>query len=305
MIESNEIAEWFKGLQNRICHDLESLDGQGKFHEELWDRPGGGGGRTRILQNGKLIEKGGVNFSAVFGLAPQAIQDAFELPNSDFFATGVSIVLHPHNPWVPVIHMNVRYFEIQPQDQDLPGSYWFGGGIDLTPHFIDPKEGGRFHRRLKETCDRFSLEYYPRFKTWADDYFFLKHRKETRGVGGIFFDRLSETPEISKEALWEFVQAMGETFMPVYTEVVTNRRDNPFGDKERAWQMLRRGRYVEFNLVWDKGTRFGLDTDGRTESILMSMPPVAHWAYDYQPAPGSLEEATLQWLKKDIDWIAQ
>lgn len=298
MTDKQSIAEWFQGLQDRICQSLETLDGQGHFQEDSWTREAGGGGRTRILQNGDLIAKGGVNFSAVHGPTPDNILQALKLEQADFFATGVSIVLHPHSPRVPIIHMNVRYFEMS------NGVYWFGGGIDLTPHYIDPKLAAAFHHQLKSTCDRFSPEYYPKFKQWADDYFYLKHRKETRGIGGIFFDRLAQTDQASKEDLWQFVQAVGETFVPAYTEQVTATRHLPYGENEQAWQMLRRGRYVEFNLVWDKGTKFGLDTDGRTESILMSLPPEAHWAYNHQPVVGSAERFTLDHLKKDLNWLA-
>jgi len=296
-MDKRTISSWFQGLQDRICNDLEILDGKSKFVEDTWQRSGGGGGRTHIIQSGVIIEKGGVNFSEVNGITPKKILKEMDLEPSDFFATGISIVLHPGSPWVPIIHMNLRYFEMS------NGVYWFGGGIDLTPHYVNKSMARKFHERLKFTCDRFSKNYYSEFKKWADDYFFLKHRKETRGVGGLFFDKLSGNDENSKEDRWEFVKAVGETFIPAYSEQVQATREKSNTEDEKMWQMIRRGRYVEFNLIWDKGTKFGLDTDGRTESILMSLPPTAKWTYDYQPAEGSKEADTLDLLKKGINWL--
>jgi coproporphyrinogen III oxidase len=295
-LTKEEIAAYFKELQVSICDQLEAVDGNGKFRSDRWERPGGGGGDSRIIENGNIIEKGGVNFSAVHGPTPENILNALELDKADFFATGVSIVQHPHNPWVPIIHMNIRYFEMS------SGAWWFGGGMDLTPHFIDDAQAAWFHRQLKDICDHHDVTYYPAFKKWADDYFFLKHRDETRGVGGIFFDRLGADKD-TKEQLFDFVKAVGELFAPVYTQLMKLNANKPFGEKEKIWQHLRRGRYVEFNLVWDKGTRFGLDTNGRTESILMSLPPQANWQYNYRPEKRSRESATLEKLKKGIDWL--
>lgn len=295
-ITKEEIEDWFKQLQDSICHSLEKLDGTSTFEEDIWTRPEGGGGRSRALKEGNLIEKGGVNFSAVAGPTPDKILSALKIAEADFFATGVSIVLHPVNPWVPIIHMNVRYFEMS------NGIWWFGGGIDLTPHYVIPQHAKQFHEHLKKTCDAHSPSYYPRFKAWADDYFFVKHRNETRGVGGIFFDRLSADEGFSKEQRWNFVKEVGETFVPAYRDAVTELRKRPWGNAEKQWQKIRRGRYVEFNLVHDKGTKFGLDTNGRTESILMSMPPEAKWAYEYKPQ-NELELQTQELLKKDVDWI--
>ena len=286
-------------LQESICFALENADGKATFHEDLWDRAEGGGGRTRVIQNGNIIEKGGVNFSAVHGPTPEKIQKALGLPTSSFYATGVSIVLHPYNPFVPIIHMNIRYFEIS------DGTYWFGGGIDLTPHYVEDEDARYFHQTLKEVCDRYDKSYYPHFSKWADDYFYLKHRKETRGIGGIFFDRLTENESATFSQLWEFVQSVGETFTPIYTHYMSKNGKKPYSDEHTKWQSIRRGRYVEFNLVWDKGTKFGLDTDGRTESILMSMPPVAQWNYDYQTLPNSPEQKTLNKLVKGINWISK
>ncbi|MDW3191708.1 MAG: oxygen-dependent coproporphyrinogen oxidase [Cytophagales bacterium] len=296
MVDKQAIQEWFKGLQDDICLALEQADGKSKFHEDAWERPGGGGGRSRVLTEGNAIEKGGVNFSAVHGPTPEKILSALNLEAADFFATGVSIVMHPVSPMAPIIHMNVRYFEMS------NGTHWFGGGIDLTPHYVVEEDAKMFHGALKNTCDQFDTAYYPKFKKWADDYFYIKHRQETRGVGGIFFDRLAGKSEADKSSYWEFVKAVGQTFAPVYTQLIAKNKDLPYGPEHESWQRLRRGRYVEFNLVYDKGTKFGLDTDGRTESILMSMPPLARWEYDHQPAANSAEAKTLSLLKKDIDW---
>ncbi len=291
------IAAWFQQLQDDICRDLEILDGKSKFREDAWQRPGGGGGKSRIIADGDVIEKGGVNFSAVFGETPEKILEKLQLPEADFYATGISIVLHPQNPYVPIIHMNLRYFEMS------NGIYWFGGGIDVTPHYFNRENARFFHQYLHQTCTRHHHEYYDRFKKWADDYFYIRHRKETRGIGGIFFDHLKPDDNQSKEEVFAFVKDVGEAFIPVYQELVKNNRDIEYGAVEKEWQALRRGRYVEFNLVWDKGTKFGLDTNGRTESILMSLPPVANWKYDHQPVSGSAEEELQQMLKKNIDWL--
>lgn len=295
-INKEQIAQWFESLQDDICRQLEIADGHGRFREDIWQRPEGGGGRSRVIQ-GNLIEKGGVNFSAVWGPAPEKIITALKVEPGDFYATGVSIVLHPSNPWSPIIHMNVRYFEMS------SGQWWFGGGIDLTPHYIDLEQARWFHQQLKEVCDKFHPDYYPRFKDWADHYFFLPHREETRGIGGIFFDRLSDQEGFSRADRFAFVQDVGRAFAPIYTELLLRTAPLPYSEEERQWQLLRRGRYVEFNLVWDKGTKFGLDTGGRTESILMSLPPMAQWVYDYQPTAGSPEAITLSRLRKGVNWI--
>ncbi|MFK8101691.1 MAG: oxygen-dependent coproporphyrinogen oxidase [Saprospiraceae bacterium] len=296
-INKTEITEWFKTLQDQICASLEELDGVGKFQQDLWERDGGGGGRTRVIQ-GEVIEKGGVNFSAVHGPISEKMAATLKLEEGSFYATGVSIVLHPKSPMVPIIHMNVRYFEMS------TGVWWFGGGIDLTPHYVVPADAQIFHQHLKNACDQHHPTYYPEFKKWADDYFFIKHRNETRGIGGIFFDHLTDKTGISKLERFEFVKSVGETFVPAYREMVQRNISKRYGEKEKNWQALRRGRYVEFNLVWDRGTKFGLDSNGRTESILMSLPPVANWVYNTPPEPDSEEEKTLSFLRKDIDWLA-
>lgn len=295
-MNKEQIMTYFQSLQDNICAALEQADGKGKFKEDKWERPGGGGGRARVIQ-GEVIEKGGVNFSAVHGALPDKITAKLGIPKGNFFATGVSIVLHPVSPMMPIIHMNVRYFEMD------NGRWWFGGGIDLTPHYVVAEDARFFHQQLKTVCDNHDASYYPEFKKWADDYFYLKHRKETRGIGGIFFDRLSEQDEHTKESRFAFVKEVGEAFAPIYTHFMNKNKALPYGEAEKNWQSIRRGRYVEFNLVWDKGTKFGLDTNGRTESILMSMPPMANWVYNYQPEATSKEGQTLALLKKEIDWV--
>ncbi|WP_080056513.1 oxygen-dependent coproporphyrinogen oxidase [Spirosoma aerolatum] len=300
VITKETIAHFFMELQDRICQALETADGSGRFREDAWERPGGGGGRSRVLSDGGVIEKGGVGFSAVQGEATAATLKTLNLTEpANFFATGVSIVLHPRNPMVPIIHMNVRYFEMS------TGQNWFGGGIDLTPHYVVDEDAKWFHHTLKTVCDRHDPAYYAQFKSWADNYFYIPHRQETRGIGGIFFDYLKPSDEAHKAALFAFVQDVGNVFAPIYTHFMAQNRNLPFSEREKNWQLLRRGRYVEFNLVWDRGTKFGLETNGRTESILMSMPPQANWVYDYQPEPDSAEQQTLSRLKKDIDWIGR
>jgi coproporphyrinogen III oxidase len=296
-IDKQEIEAWFKSLQDQICTGLEQSDGEARFKEDLWTRAEGGGGRTRIIQKGKVFEKGGVGFSAVHGETPEKILNALNLSKSNFYATGISLVIHPANPWVPIIHMNTRYFEMD------SGICWFGGGIDLTPHYINKEEATFFHKELKKTCDKHHPNYYPDFKNWADDYFYIPHREETRGIGGIFFDRLSEEKGRSLTDVFKFVKDVGSTFLPTYTHLVEKNKNKEYSGQEKKWQFIRRGRYVEFNLVYDKGTKFGLDTKGRTESILMSLPPMAEWEYNFQPEQGSKEEETLSLLKKNIKWI--
>ncbi|RZK91871.1 MAG: oxygen-dependent coproporphyrinogen oxidase [Pedobacter sp.] len=294
----DRVTEAYQQIQDEICASLEIADGKSKFVEELWSRDGGGGGRTRVMQNGNVIEKGGVNFSAVHGKLPDAVKKAFKVDSEDFFATGVSIVIHPSNPFVPIIHMNIRYFEMDEQTR------WFGGGIDLTPHYVVDTDVRYFHHLLKQTCDQFDSSFYPKFKHQADDYFFIKHRQETRGVGGIFYDRLKpENTGLSFDEILNFSVAVGNTFVPVYTELIDRNRDTPFTEEHQEWQYARRSRYAEFNLVYDSGTKFGLETNGRIESILMSLPPLAKWGYNTQPLVGTAEFNTLNKLKKGIDWV--
>lgn len=297
MITKEHIESEFKKIQTYICQQLEQADGKGQFKTDSWTRPEGGGGESKIITDGNVLEKGGVNFSAVHGETPDNILNALKLEKAEFYATGVSIVMHTTNPWVPIIHMNIRYFEMS------NGIWWFGGGIDLTPHYVVKEEAIDFHQALKDVCDQFHESFYTKFKSWADSYFFIKHRGESRGVGGIFFDRLGADAAIAKEQLFEFVCALGYLFPKVYTKLIADNKDKPFTEAERNWQKLRRGRYVEFNLVYDKGTKFGLDTNGRIESILMSLPPEANWTYDFQPAAGSKEAQTIEWLKAQPNWL--
>ena len=301
---AEQVESFFKNLQDDICFAIETTDGKSKFKEDAWSREGGGGGRTRVLQDGSIIDKGGVNWSGVYGELPQNIQKALQLESKFFYATGVSIVMHPVNPHVPIIHMNVRYFETRKSKSSTEiDDAWFGGGIDLTPHYIVDKDAKWFHNQLKMACDQHDSSFYSAHKKWADDYFYIKHRKETRGVGGIFFDRLKANSATSLNDLFDYVQSVGKTFAPTYTHLMTKNNSLPFGEKELEWQKIRRGRYVEFNLVYDKGTKFGLDTDGRIESILMSLPRMAGWPYDYQPEKESPEAYTLSKLVKGIDWV--
>ncbi|MEB2779660.1 oxygen-dependent coproporphyrinogen oxidase [Algoriphagus sp. C2-6-M1] len=293
-----EIAEIYRQMQDHICKELELADGSGQFIEDQWDRPAGGGGRTRVFKDGKIIEKGGVAFSAVHGPTPDKILHKLKLDKADFFATGVSIVLHPKSPLVPIIHMNIRYFEMD------NGVHWFGGGIDLTPHYVDVADAGYFHQEIKKVCDQYDAACYSKFKNWADEYFYIKHRNETRGIGGIFYDRLQGNDEEEFEKLLQFSLSLGRLFPEIYGHFMKKNSQIPFGENEKSWQSLRRGRYVEFNLVWDAGTKFGLDTNGRTESILMSMPPMAKWEYMHEAEIGSKEEFTQNHLKKGIDWIS-
>ncbi|PWS29016.1 oxygen-dependent coproporphyrinogen oxidase [Pedobacter yonginense] len=293
-----EVAEKYQQIQDEICRGLEIADGKGKFEEELWEREGGGGGRTRIMQNGAIIEKGGVNFSAVYGKLPEAIKKAFNVEEEDFFATGVSIVIHPNHPLVPIIHMNIRYFELNEETR------WFGGGIDLTPHYVFENDARFFHHKLKLACNEHSESFYPKFKAHADDYFYIKHRNETRGIGGIFYDRLKpENTDLSWQQILDFSVTIGQSFLPIYTELMERNRDKEFSELQKQWQYQRRSRYVEFNLVYDSGTKFGLETNGRIESILMSLPPQANWGYNVQPGMDSEEYKTLQLLKKGINWV--
>jgi coproporphyrinogen III oxidase len=289
----------FKNLQEYICNQLEYFDGKGKFQMDDWKREEGGGGRTNTIANGNIIEKGGVAFSAVHGSVTSEMKKQLGTAGDSFFATGVSIVLHPKSPHIPIIHMNVRYFELD------NGTYWFGGGIDLTPHYVTPDRASIFHLKLKEICDSFDLSFYQTFKNWADDYFFIGHRNETRGVGGIFFDHQShENTSLPKEKILEFCLALGKAFAQLYHTQIELGKDELVTEQQKKWQLMRRGRYVEFNLVHDRGTKFGLVSGGRTESILLSMPPVANWEYDFKPEKESPEEFTLNQLKKGIDWIS-
>lgn len=296
-MNKEQIANEFKLLQDRICQNLEKIDGKGLFIEDKWDRIEGGGGRTRIIQEGTIIEKGGVAFSQVHGPVSEIMKKQLGLEGNEFFATGVSIVLHPFSPHIPIIHMNVRYFELN------TGVYWFGGGIDLTPHYIAPEQAKAFHFGLKTICDKYDSKFYTKFKNWADDYFFIPHRNETRGVGGVFFDHLDDKSGLSKSDIFKFCLELGDDFSNLYDFQVECGKNLEILPEHLSWRNLRRGRYVEFNLVNDRGTKFGLLSGGRTESILMSLPKNASWEYNYVPDQHSLENKTLGSLQKGIDWL--
>jgi len=293
------ITAWFQGLQQTITQGLETLDAQAKFHSDIWQRAEGGGGDTRVIEKGRILEKGGVNFSHVHGPMPEKIANRLQLNTGDVFhATGISLVIHPSHPLIPVIHMNLRFFLI-------PGNtYWFGGGVDVTPAYVFPEDAQWFHRYMAEVCAPFGDWVYPEYKAACDRYFYLKHRDETRGIGGLFFDFLKPGDKFQTlDQIWAFVQAVGNAFLPVYHELIIRHQDKVYTQAQKDFQLWRRGRYVEFNLLYDKGTSFGLDTGGRTESILMSLPPLVEWKYNYTPLPDSPEAQSMAYLKA-IDWLS-
>ena len=298
-MDTAAVKTYLTGLQDRIVNKLSGLDG-GTFIRDGWDRPQGGGGITRLIEGGKLFERGGVGFSHVFGdnLPPSASAVRPELAGRSFQAMGVSLVLHPRNPYVPTVHMNVRCFIAEKPDADPV--WWFGGGMDLTPYYGFADDAAHFHRTCRDALAPFGAEYHPKFKQWCDRYFFLKHRNEPRGVGGIFFDDLGE-PDF--EHCFALMRSVGDHFLPAYVPIIERRRDLPYGERERDFQAYRRGRYVEFNLVFDRGTLFGLQSGGRTESILMSLPPVVNWRYNWQPEAGTPEAALYTDFLVAKDWL--
>lgn len=296
-----KFTNYIHQLQNQICTALENEDGAAKFTTDQWDREEGGGGITRIIANGNVFEKGGVNTSVVHGQLPDVMMERLGVKHRQFFACGISLVLHPRNPFVPTVHANFRYFELYDQDGRQVDS-WFGGGADLTPYYVFEEDGRHFHSTLKNACDKHSSQYYPRFKEECDRYFYIAHRKENRGIGGIFFDYLRPTEQTSAEDWLNFVIDAADAFLPAYLPIVQKRKTQPYTDKHLHWQGIRRGRYVEFNLIYDRGTLFGLKTGGRIESILMSLPTTARWEYDYNPAPGTAEAKLLKALQHR-DWI--
>ena len=298
-MDTKAIKDYLTGLQARIVAGLEALDGK-PFRSDAWTRPEGGGGLTRLIEEGNLLERGGVLFSHVTGtsLPPSATAARPELAGRGFEAMGVSLVLHPRNPYVPTVHLNVRFFVAQKPDADPV--WWFGGGMDLTPYYGFEDDARHFHATCKNALASFGSDFHPRFKAWCDRYFFLKHRNEPRGVGGIFYDDLNEP---GFEASFALTRAVGDAFLDAYAPIVERRRDHAYGERERDFQLYRRGRYVEFNLVWDRGTLFGLQSGGRTESILASMPPVVRWRYDWHPEPGSPEARLYEVFLKPRDWV--
>lgn len=302
MSTKDAFLQYIHFLQDNICNALELADGQARFAEDRWVREEGGGGISRIMTNGGVFEKGGVNTSAVHGSLPTAMQEAFKVPESDFFACGLSLVLHPHNPYVPTVHANWRYFELYSKS-GTKLDCWFGGGTDLTPYYLFKEDAQHFHRTLKTTMDAFDTTLYPKYKAQCDAYFINRHRgDEARGIGGVFYDYIRPADEAEEQRWLSFQQANGNAFTRAYLPILERRKDMPYSEREKEWQEIRRGRYVEFNLIHDRGTLFGLKTNGRIESILMSLPPRARWVYDHRPAAGTPEAELLQYLQPQ-DWI--
>lgn len=293
---------YIERLQDEITGALEEIDGKASFKEDLWERAEGGGGRTRVIENGAVFEKGGVNISAVHGKLPEAMQLYFKVGDVDFFACGLSLVLHPVNPFVPTVHANWRYFEMYDKSGEVIDS-WFGGGQDLTPYYLFDEDAVHFHQVCKKVCDAHDPEFYKDFKEKCDQYFWNAHRNEARGVGGLFFDYCRAEKGKTIQQWYDFVTDVGNSFLEAYVPIVKKRKDHSFSKEHRDWQEIRRGRYVEFNLVHDKGTLFGLRTNGRIESILMSLPPHVQWRYDHRPVKGSTEEKLLNILHKPVKWV--
>jgi len=293
---------YIKNLQDSITTALEKIDGEAVFKQDLWKRPEGGGGRTRVIENGAVFEKGGVNISEVHGKLPESMQQYFGVKDADFFACGLSLVIHPKNPNVPTVHANWRYFEMYNSQGDIVDQ-WFGGGQDLTPYYLFEEDAVHFHQISKEACDKHDPTFYPKYKARCDEYFHNSHRGESRGIGGLFFDYLKKTDTQSMQDWYNFVTQIGDSFLEAYAPIVERRKNLSYTNEQRDWQEIRRGRYVEFNLVHDKGTLFGLKTNGRIESILMSLPPHVQWRYDHHPAEGSDEEKLVEVLKNPRNWV--
>jgi len=297
-----QFVAYIKDLQNTITSKIEAIDCGANFKQDLWERPQGGGGRTRIIENGTVFEKGGVNTSEVFGELPKSMQTYFGVKEANFFACGLSLVLHPLNPMVPTVHANWRYFEMYDKQGSLIDQ-WFGGGQDLTPYYLFEEDAIHFHKTCKAACDIHNPLFYPKYKARCDDYFYNPHREEARGVGGLFFDYCKKSPQMQIKDWFNFVTQIGNSFLDAYTPIVEKRKELPYTQAHKDWQEVRRGRYVEFNLVHDKGTLFGLKTNGRIESILMSLPPRVQWRYNHQPEPGSEEEKLIKVLKNPVNWV--
>ena len=289
-------------LQDTITSKLEMIDGSAAFKEDIWKRPEGGGGRTRIIENGEVFEKGGVNISGVYGKLPASMQAYFKVNDVDFFACGLSLVLHPKNPMAPTVHANWRYFEMYDEQGNVIDQ-WFGGGQDLTPYYLFEEDAVHFHQICKAACDKHNPDFYSTYKNRCDTYFHNSHRDESRGIGGLFFDYCKASQEMSMSQWYDFVKEVGDSFLEAYVPILEKRAQLPFTKEEQNWQEIRRGRYVEFNLVHDKGTLFGLKTNGRIESILMSLPPKVQWVYDHQPGPKSEEEKLIRVLKTPKKWV--
>lgn len=296
-----QFVAYIKDLQNTITSKIEAIDGGAAFKQDLWERPQGGGGCTRVIENGNVFEKGGVNTSEVFGELPESMQAYFGVKEANFFACGLSLVLHPINPMVPTVHANWRYFEMY-NKQGVLIDQWFGGGQDLTPYYLFEKDAKHFHQTCKAACDIHDPLFYPKYKARCDAYFYNPHREEGRGVGGLFFDYCKKSTKMQIKDWYNFVTQIGDSFLDAYTPIVEKRKGLPYTPEQKDWQEIRRGRYVEFNLVHDKGTLFGLKTNGRIESILMSLPPSVQWRYDHQPESGSEEEKLITVLKNPVNW---
>lgn len=289
-------------LQDKICLELENLDEKAKFKEDKWSRPEGGGGRTRIINNGNVFEKGGVNVSVVHGELPKIFKEKFNTLQATFYACGISLVLHPFSPKIPTVHANWRYFEMYDNNNELKTS-WFGGGSDLTPYYLDKEDAKHFHLVNKKACDLHDLSYYPKFKKACDEYFYNSHRQESRGIGGIFFDYLKENEKHSMQDHLNFSISSSNSFLEAYLPIVLKHKKESFNQDEKIWQEIRRGRYVEFNLLHDRGTHFGIKTNGRTESILMSLPSTVRWEYNHHPEKDSEEYKLVEILKNPISWV--
>ncbi|MBT4916005.1 MAG: oxygen-dependent coproporphyrinogen oxidase [Formosa sp.] len=298
----DKFFKYLHELQDTITSKLEMIDGSSVFKEDIWKRNEGGGGRTRIIENGAIFEKGGVNISGVHGKLPTSMESYFNVKNVDFFACGLSLVLHPKNPMAPTVHANWRYFEMYNKKGDVIDQ-WFGGGQDLTPYYLFEEDAVHFHQVCKAACDKHNPDFYLTYKNRCDTYFYNSHRKEARGIGGLFFDYCKSSQEISMSQWYDFVKEVGDSFLEAYVPILEKRVQLPFTKEQQNWQEIRRGRYVEFNLVHDKGTLFGLKTNGRIESILMSLPPKVQWVYDHQPGPKSEEEKLIRVLKTPKKWV--
>lgn len=298
----DEFYQYILQLQDTITSNLEAIDGVAKFKEDLWERPEGGGGKTRVIENGAVFEKGGVNISSVHGELPETMQQYFGVKDANFFACGLSLVLHPKSPMVPTVHANWRYFEMYDKEGNVVDR-WFGGGQDLTPYYLFEEDALHFHQVCKTACDGHNDDFYKTYKAKCDEYFWNSHRNEARGIGGLFFDYCKADEEMSMENWYDFVTEVGNSFLECYVPIVEKRKYLPYTAAQRTWQEIRRGRYVEFNLVHDKGTLFGLKTNGRIESILMSLPPHVQWVYDHHPEEGSEEEKLLNVLEHPKDWV--
>lgn len=307
----NKFYQYIQHLQDQICNGLEAIEGKAKFREDIWERAEGGGGRTRVIENGAVIEKGGVNISAVHGKLPESMQQLFHVGEADFFACGLSLVIHPKNPMAPTVHANWRYFEMYDDNENII-QQWFGGGQDLTPYYLFEEDAIHFHQTCKTVCDKHHPDFYSKYKKQCDNYFWNAHRNEARGIGGLFFDYCKATDDssnsgqskqMSMQDWYNFVTEVGNSFLEAYTPILERRKELAYTEAHKTWQEIRRGRYVEFNLVHDKGTLFGLKTNGRIESILMSLPPRVQWIYDHHPETGSEEEKLIKVLQEPKNWL--